>query len=150
MIERSLYLEPPKLGAATTMAGSGYVDGSLTREEILNSTSVSDDYRAWRVRRSQDNGQTWSPPEDLPGVVAEEAQGGIVTFPGGPIYDAINSRLMRVVMKRIWPGNPVYTFNWETHLHPFHDHVFITEDGADPVCLRYEEGPDFDPRKNCT
>jgi len=145
MIDRTLYLDTPKLGAATTMAGAGYVDGSLTREEILNSTKVSDDYRAWRVRRSHDNGRTWSSPEELPGVVVEDERGGLVTFPGGPIFDQANSSLMRVVMKRIWPGTPAYTFEWTTHLHPFHDHVFIAEEGSDPVCLRYEEGPDFDP-----
>lgn len=145
MIERSLYIEDLNTGPPTVLANAGYIDGALTREEILSLTGASDDYRAWQVRRSPDNGRTWSPREDIPGVVVDEKRGGIVTFPGGPIYDETSSRLLRVIMKRIWPGNPVYTFEWSTHLHPFHDHVFIKEDDAEPVLLRYEDGPDWDP-----
>jgi len=145
MIERSLYLEDLNAGPPTVLASAGYTDGALTREEILSLTGASDDYRAWQVRRSRDNGRTWSAGEDIPGVVVDEKVGGIVTFPGGPIYDEKSSMLHRVIMKRIWPGNPVYTFEWSTHLHPFHDHVFVKEGDAEPVLLRYEDGPDWDP-----
>lgn len=147
MIKPTVYIESPQPGTFVTMAGAGYLGPGLDREEILTSTSKSDDYRGWRVRRSADNGRTWSAEKEIPDVVIEDDRGGIVTFPGGPIHDPVQSRLFRISMCRIWPGNPAYTFNWHNHLHPFHDHVFVSQDGSAPVCLRYEEGPDFDPAK---
>lgn len=145
MIERAPYIESPRTGMAVTMASAGYIDGDLSREEILSSTAVSDDYRSWRRRLSPDNGRSWSEEIEISDVIREDERGGIVSFPGSPHWDKTRGRLFRVSMRRIWPGNPVYTFNWTNHHHPFHDHVFVSLDGGEPSCLKFEAGPDFDP-----
>lgn len=145
MIERTPYIESPRPGMAVSMASTGYSDGALTREETLSSTARSDDYRSWRRRLSSDNGHSWSEETEIPDVVRDDERGGIVSFPGAPIWDRDGGRLFRISMTRIWPGNPAYTFNWVNHHHPFHDHVFASIDGADPTCLRFEDGPDYDP-----
>jgi hypothetical protein len=96
------------------------------------------------MRCSLDNGRTWLEEEILPGVNVQMEKGGIATFPGAPMFDQSTGRLYRFMMKRIWPGNQLYTFDWETGEHPFHDHVFVSENDGAFRCLRYEEGPRFE------
>jgi len=144
MIERSIYIEAKKPPTSELMGGLGYTGTGLEREEIHKSSSDSDNYQHWRVRRSPDNGRTWSTEEEIANVNVQWPAGGIVTYPGAPQHDARNNRLFRISMKRIWPGNPIYTFNWKDHSHPFYDHVLLSENEGPARCLRYEEGPDFD------
>ncbi len=144
MLERELYIESDGAEEARLLGGVGYVDADLTREEILRTSSSSDNYQNWQVRRSPDNGRTWSAPEPLAGVNVQLAGGGIATYPGAPFLDPISGVCYRAVMKRIWPGNELYTFDWATHEHPFHDHVFIQENDGPPLELHYEESPEHD------
>ncbi|MBL4574940.1 MAG: exo-alpha-sialidase [Opitutaceae bacterium] len=143
MIEQKCYIEAEKEGEAVLIASVGYTGSKLEREEILKTSTASDDYRNFRVRRSIDNGRSWLEEEILEGVTVQRKEGGIVTYPGNPMFDSSTGRLYRFMMKRIWPGNELYTFDWETGEHPFHDHVFVSEDNGDSQCLRYEEGPEF-------
>lgn len=145
MIERSVYVEADAPGTAVLMGGIGYTGAGLQREEILKNSSESDNYQNWRVRYSDDNGRTWNREAEIDEVNVQLDAGGIVSYPGRPEWDALGQRLYRVSMKRIWPGNPIYTFSWKDHKHPFHDHVLLSEDDGPLQCLRYEEGPDFDP-----
>jgi hypothetical protein len=122
-----------------------YVDGALTRRQILRSSGASDAYYDWYARVSHDNGQTWSTPTLLKDAVCERPDGGMVAYLCGYQFDRTAGRLYEKRMRRLWPGLPVYTFSWKDHEHPFNDHTFIVEDGAKEVLLKYEEGPDFDP-----
>jgi hypothetical protein len=143
MIQRRCYIEAKREGEAALIASVGYTGGALEREEILKTSTASDDYRNFRVRHSMDNGRSWPEEEVLEGVTVQREEGGIVTYPGNPMFDQSTGRLYRFMMKRIWPGNELYTFDWDTGEHPFHDHVFVSENGGEPQCLRYEKGPEF-------
>lgn len=145
MINRKVYVEAKNPPTSELMGGLGYTGAGLEREEIHKSSSDSDNYQHWRVRRSPDNGRTWSTEEEIADVNVQLPAGGIVTYPGAPQYDAPSSRQYRISIKRIWPGNPIYTFVWKGHNHPFYDHVLLGENEGPAHCLRYEEGPDFDP-----
>lgn len=145
MIERSVYIEADAPGTAVLMSSIGYTGAGLEREEILKNSSASDNYRNWRVRYSNDNGRSWNREAEIGEVNVQSDTGGIVSYPGRPEWDDLGQRLYRVSMKRIWPEDPIYTFSWKDHKHPFHDHVLLSEDDGALQCLRYEEGPDFDP-----
>jgi len=144
MLARQLHL--PAAGEdLARWCSVGYVDGKLTRREILRTSGASDAYHDWQERTSPDNGKTWSAPRSLDEVVCQRPDGGIVTFPCGGHFDARLGILYEKRMRRLWPGAEVYTFHWGTHDHPFNDHTFIVEDGEREVLLQYEDGPDYDP-----
>ena len=143
MLTRQLYLPAAGEDVAQWCQVS-YIDGALTRREILRTSGASDAYHEWQERTSSDDGQTWSAPRTLPDVTCQLPDGGIVTFPCGYHYDDRLGILYEKRMRRIWPGMEIYTFNWEGHQHPFNDHSFVVEDGRD-LLLRYEDGPDYDP-----
>jgi hypothetical protein len=145
MIRREVYIEADEPNTAKWVAGAGYLDGGLTREEILKTSQASDDYRNWRRRISPDNGRTWSEPEFMPEVNVQLPEGGIATHPGNPYWNPAAGLLLRPVMKRFWPGNELYTFDWETGEHPFQDHSFIKTGRDKLILLRFEDGPDYDP-----
>lgn len=142
MLPRELHLPAPRPGVAlwTQIA---YADNGLAREEILTTSSESDAYYDWQRRLSADNGKTWTEPEDVQGVTLNTPAGGMVTYPrvpaspGGTVY--------RFLMRRLWPGNEIYTYQWGAQKHELNDHVFVTEDGGPERLLRYEDGPDYDP-----
>ncbi len=121
-----------------------YVDGARTRREVLRTSGTSDAYQDWQERRSADNGRTWSAPVPLADVVRQHRDGGIVTFPNGHHFDPVLGIAYEKIMRRLWPGLPVFTFSWRDHQHPFNDHAFVRENGRE-VLLRYEDGPEFDP-----
>ena len=143
MLTRQLYLPAAGEDVAQWCQVS-YVDGALTRREILRTSGASDAYHEWQERSSSDNGQTWSAPRTLSDVTCQLSDGGIVTFPCGYHYDDRLGILYEKRMRRIWPGLEIYTFNWEGHQHPFNDHTFVVEDGHERL-LRYEDGPDYNP-----
>jgi len=117
----------------------------LTLEGIGRISGTSDAYYDWTRRVSVDNGLTWSAPELIPDVVRETPDGGVVDYPSSPHFDPGSGRAYRFVMRRQWPGNKAYTYNWETHRHPLVDHVFVCEENGPPQLLRYEDGADFNP-----
>lgn len=150
MLPRLEYL-PPLSPDTARFCTIGYIDGNLTREEIRRAASSSDAYHEWERRTSPDNGRTWSPLEPLAGVVQDLPGGGVVTYPCGSQFEPVLGRRYDRLMRRVWPGNPPYTFVWKNHEHPFNDHTFAVETGADGTrterLLRYEDGPDWDPDK---
>ena len=145
MLERELYLTSPKPGTAQWVAGVGYLEEGLTREELLKTSAESDTYLDWQKRVSQDNGKTWSVPEPLPDVNRQFPVGGLATFPGGPFYSALLGIQFRIIMKRSWPNQKLYTFSQLDHQHPFRDHTFVMENENHTMLLKYEEGPDYNP-----
>jgi len=144
MLPRELHL--PTAGEDTALWCSvSYIDGEVTRAEILRTSGESDAYHNWRRRVSRDNGRNWSQPELLEDVTHQRPDGGIVTYPCGAHFDTHLKVLYEKRMRRIWPGMEIYTFHWGTHEHPFNDHTFVVEDGKVEKLLRYEDGPDYDP-----
>lgn len=150
-IHRELYREAPRAGTSELVSAVGYTGPGTEREEIRKASESPDNYQAWQRRVSADNGRTWGPYQDLAEVTRQLADGGIVTYPFGPDYDPATGIAYRLEQKRIWPGLPIYTFDWSTHEHPFHDHVFVRESTPDGeerlVQLTHEEGADWDPER---
>ena len=138
----------PHLPAAGTDTAQwctvSYIDGALTRREILRASGASDTYLDWQTRFSKDNGRTWSPPSPLANVVDQQPGGGVVTFSGGAYYEPRLGILYEPLMRRLWAGLPAFTFDWQNGRHPFTDHSFVNENGQERL-LRYERGPDYDP-----
>jgi hypothetical protein len=144
MLERTIYLPAPGPDTAQ-WCQVNYIDGDLTREEMLNTSAESDTYRGFQRRTSTDNGHHWSELEDLPDVARQLAGGGVVEFRRGKTYDRGGGVLFARSMLRTWPGLPLYTFSWGDHEHPFSDHTFMAENGGEARLLKYEDGPDYDP-----
>jgi hypothetical protein len=134
---------PPAGPDSAQWCAVSYIDGVRTRREVLRSSGASDTYLDWQQRISHDNGRTWTAPAPLPGVVDQRADGGVVTYPAGVFYEPAAAVCYERVMRRLWPGLPVFTFDWGTHCHPFTDHCFVIENGQERL-LRYEDGPDYD------
>ncbi len=156
MLPNEIYLKAPEHGVAQWLACVAYTAPnrasattgpsgmSLEREEILKTSASSDDYRNWKRRISSDNGRTWSEPVVLDDVNVQLPEGGVATFPGNLQIDEKTGRSFRIVMKRTWPGNELYTFNWKNHEHPLQDHVFVSIDEGEPELLCYEDGKPYD------
>lgn len=144
MLPRELYLPAAGVDAAQWCSTS-YIDGALTREEILTTSGASDAYHDFQRRISGDNGESWSPPEPIGDAALQLPSGGLVTSPGPCLFDKRLDIQYRPQLRRLWPNMEMYTFNWEGHRHPFNDHTFVVENGCVEKLLRYEDGPDYDP-----
>jgi len=147
MLTRELYLPAAGEDKALWITVSS-LDGGLTREEILRSSSESDAYLNWERRTSLDSGRSWSPREPIGDVVQRLPGGGLVTYPCGSQYEPVLGIRYERRMRRLWPGNEPFTFHWGDHEHPFNDHTSVVEYDSTGAgrekLLRYEEGPDFD------
>jgi hypothetical protein len=147
MLPREEYLTNPNEDTALWCSVC-YLDGGLTREEIHRHSSASDAYLDWQRRVSTDNGRTWSDLEPILWVVQRLPEGGMVTYPCGTQWEPVKGIAYERRMRRLWPGNDPFTFEWGDHEHPFNDHTFVVERSHGEwteKLLRYEEGPDFDP-----
>ena len=145
MLPRTQYL-PPAGEDAALWCTVAYIDGHRTREEIWRMSSKGDTYLDNRRRVSHDNGRTWTDTDSIDGdVIQDLPEGGIVTYPPASQYDTRTGILYRRLMRRIWPGNKPYTFEWKGGAHPFNDHVFMVEEDGTEQLLRYEDGPDYNP-----
>lgn len=141
-IEREFYL--PAAGEdAAQWCTVYYWDAGLTRLETHRTSAKSDTYLDFKQRFSTDNGNTWQPFEKLPSVVQNLPGGGMVTYPGGIFYDAKLKIRYELIMRRMWPGLPAYTFNWGGE-HPFVNFTFVVENGRE-IQMKYETGPDYHP-----
>lgn len=128
-VDRTVYVEADAAEPVKVLGGVGYTDLEGTREEVHRIAIASDNYQNWRIRTSPDDGASWSGFTPLDSVNVQREDGGIVTFPGPPYVDPATGICYRSIMKRLWPGLPIYTFDWSNHLHPFCDHVFVQENG---------------------
>lgn len=143
MLPRELYAPAADQKAALGIA-VGYIDGGLTREEIWCTECESDAPREHRRRVSPDNGRTWSGFESLEAEVNQQRpDGGIASQSCGAHFDRHQGILYRVVLRRLWPGMKLYTYDWHAGEHPFNDHVFIVENGHAEKLMAYESGPGF-------
>ena len=145
MLLRTLYAPPAGENIAQNF-GVSYIDGKLTREELWSSECESDAPREHKRRTSPDNGRTWSEFESIETQVNEQRpDGGLLTARCSTHFDLNTNTLYRIILRRLWPGMKLYTYNWQTGEHPFDDHVSILENERVDKLMRYEEGPEFDP-----
>lgn len=145
MIYRELYAPPAAANVAQNIAVS-YVDGELTREELWCTERESDAPHEHKRRLSHDNGRTWSEFERIETQVnLQRPDGGIATYHCSPYFDLNARRLYRILLRRLWPGMKLYTYDWQTGEHRFNDHVFTLEPDGRELLLKYEDGPEFDP-----
>ena len=142
MLPRQLYLPAAGENAAQWCSVS-YSDDKLTRVEVHHNSSKSDAYLDFHKRVSKDNGKTWSKLIPIEQVTQQLPEGGMVTYPGSYIYDSHLKILYQLRMRRLWPGNKIYTYNWGGE-HPFVNHVYMLENGLERQ-LKYETGPDYNP-----
>ncbi|MBN1350904.1 exo-alpha-sialidase [candidate division KSB1 bacterium] len=142
MLSRKLYLPPAGENEARWCTVS-YIDDKLTRLEVHRTSGESDTYLNYAQRVSHDNGKTWTPLSPIEGVTRQLPEGGLVTYPGRYFYDPGLKILYQLRMRRFWPGNDVYTFNWGGE-HAFVNQVFVLENSVEKQ-LRYEAGPEYEP-----
>lgn len=145
MLHRHLYLRSPGAGNAIWL-NTGYLDAGMRRVELVTVSREDDAYVDWTRRESLDNGKSWSEYTPIPDAVRETTAGGIVGYPSAPHIDPYTGRSYLFTMRRQWPGLKCYTYDWAGGNHRCVDHVFVSEDGGPDQLLRYEEGPEFDPR----
>ncbi len=139
-VTRSVYAKHPRK-AVSVWRGVYYIGDGLVREEIKSFMAKSDTPEEPQVRRSEDNGKTWSAFAPHPKIVTHEK--GARIFWGGwrPFYD---------------PAAGVHVSIWlrQTRFKGvYHNHCFyrLSFDGArtwtDPKQFTYEEGKTFDSEK---
>ena len=140
-IQRELYL--PAAGEdAAQWCSVYYWDAGLTRIEIHRTSAESDAYLDFKQRFSPDNGKSWGPFEKLADVVQQLPGGGMVTYPGKYYYDSRQDIRYQLMMRRMWPGLPAYTYKWGGE-HPFVQFSFVIENGQEKQ-MKYETGTDYE------
>lgn len=142
MLSRRLYLPAAGQNKALWHTVS-YIDSQLTRREVLRTSSKSDAYFEHQQRISHDNGKTWSELTPVKAITNQLPGGGLVNYYGKYTYDSRLQILFQPLLRRLWPGMEVYTYNWGG-AHKFVNQVFIIENGVERQ-LKYENGPDYDP-----
>ncbi len=154
-IKKELYIPSPDSNTATTV-NIQYIDTGLKRIELRANISSSDWTDTHRKRYSLDNGHTWSSWQ----LIFKEApeQNGFV-MEGGPAqegtgpFDPVSHMLIKPVFQRIFQGDPKEALSvlWSGERR-FSDHGFYqlsSENGKhwdQGHLLKYEDGPDFDPK----
>lgn len=154
-VKKELYVPSPEPGVAVSLS-MYYVGNGCRREEIRGLISTSDLSDNLKRRTSDDNGHTWSDWK----LIAKNypTQGEYVLIDGpnqygtGP-YDPASGRIIKPVFQRIVKGDPkvAYAEIWKGN-RLFWDHGFyqLSSDNGhtwgEARQLKYEEGPDYDPR----
>ena len=123
MLPRERYL--PAAGEDTAQwCTSSYIDGALTREEVLTTSAASDAYYGFQRRVSCDNGATWSPPEPIEDATCQLPGGGLATYPGACHFD----RRLRSTIRR-WPSRRAAASRWtvaaRTSLRRYSSRTFL-------------------------
>jgi hypothetical protein len=142
MLPREKYLDPPAPDLAQWLRVV-YPDDTGRREEILCTSGESDAYTNWQRRTSPDNGRTWSAPAPLR-LQEQQPGGGIAFYPPGSVFDARRRVRYQGMLRFVWPGLPLYTFDWDGGDHPCQSHVFVLENEVWRM-LRFEPGPESVP-----
>ena len=138
-------------GAACVRAR--YVGKGLAREEMLSYEGASDWCEGHRVRRSEDNGKTWSGWEVLHEEWPSRDGFSKEEMPFAWCHDPVSDRALQFTFQRllVGPGAEAIQTLFQTGEQTIFDHNFwsVSEDDGrtfgEPHQLRYEPGPAFDP-----
>ena len=137
--KKELYKPHPRPGAAA-LVSVRYVGPGLERLET-HGVEFRDDVHSERFTRlSMDNGKTWAPSRPLASTDVyydgkEVWEGG-----GAEVFDPASGLLVGVWLRQI-KVNGIY--NCFTYTRVSRDHG---QTWSEPVQLKYEPGPDFDPK----
>lgn len=144
-ISREIHVEHPRPGVAVNV-GVSYMGPALDRVEVHSYECEGRDDLPLepKVRRSSDNGRTWSPFEPLPEIVTFE---GDYTFlwgePVSGFYDPATKMHVAFCLRQTIAAKQE---------RRYYNHCFccLSQDGGrtwrQPQHLRYEEGAQFDPK----
>ena len=140
VVKKELYKKHPRAGAAAIVSAR-YVGPGMERLET-HAVECRDDVHTERFTRfSHDNGTTWEP--DRPLAPTDTYYDGHEVWEGGgaEVFDPKSGRLVGVRLRQI-PVNGLY--NCFTYARVSQD---FGQTWSEPVQLKYEPGPDFDPTK---
>jgi hypothetical protein len=154
-VNKEIRIACPALNLAP-ITGMTYIGLGLRREETLSFMQSSDWHIMSLSRTSDDNGQTWSAWLPIPietQTAGKYTQSGGASQRGTGQYDAVSGRLIKPVFQRIFQGAPEEALKtaWKGERR-FWDHGFyqLSDDNGktwgEAYQLKYEEGPDFDPK----
>ncbi len=154
-IKKELYIPSPDSNTATTV-NIQYIGTGLKRRELRANISSSDWTDTHRKRYSLDNGRTWTVWQPIFKEAPEQngyvMEGGPAQDGTGP-FDPGSDMLIKPVFQRIFQGDPKEALSvlW-TGDRRFSDHGFyqLSSDNGEHWdqghLLKYEDGPDFDPK----
>ena len=127
---------------SAAMAAMHYVGPKLERREWRAMETKDDVADAQEARWSTDNGRTWSEwiPQQ-PSSLVDYA--GVLVWEGGwaDTYDPASGQLIQIWLRQIQQGSLYHCFSY---IRTSSDHG---KSWSQPVPLRYESGPEFDPKK---
>lgn len=138
-VNKELAAAHPRPGAAA-LVNMRYVGPGLERREI-RSVEFRDDVHSQRTMRlSRDDGQTWSAPQPLPSTDvyydSQEVWEGSITQE----YDPRTKLLVDIWLRQIRQGDQYHCFSyWRISRD-------MGQSFSPPRQLRYEPGPDFNPK----
>ena len=150
-VKREVYMRSPRPHVAVTV-GVQYVGRGLRREERRACTGSSDWSDAMCVRRSEDNGRTWSDWELLDQTWPTQGNCTKEQSPSSHLFDPVSGLILRTVFQRILLGDLQHALEdyWKGN-QLFFDHGFwqVSADygqtWGDLHQFKYEDGPSFDP-----
>lgn len=154
-IKKEIYVPSPEPRVGTSVSMT-YIGRGLRREEVRSTIRSSDWADTVRRRTSEDNCRNWSDWEleykQAPTQGEFTQEGGESQRGTGP-YDPVSGRLIKPVFQRIITGKPEVAMKeiWKGN-RLFSDHGFYQLSENDGRTwgkahqLRYENGPDFDPK----
>jgi hypothetical protein len=154
-VKREVHIKGPEPSLAP-ITNMYYVGSGLRRQETLLFMQSSDWHIMELGRKSEDNGRTWGPWIPIPTQTQTEGRftqsGGASQNGTGPL-DTVSGMLVKPVFQRIFQGKPEEALKsvWNGE-RLFWDHGYyqLSKDNGqtwgEAFQLKYEEGPDFDPK----
>lgn len=140
-VAKTLYRKHPRPRTAARTSRE-YVGPNLELCEVQSLEVLDDVGESIQSRWSTDNGRTWTAP------VATQASNnvdyaGVKVWEGGlpAVYDPTSKRLVQIWLRQIQQGNLYHNFSYSRTSRD------LGRTWSAPVQMRYEAGPDFDPKK---
>lgn len=140
-VKRELYRQHKKPREAP-IATVTYVGGQLERREVQSEETLDDVHDHVRARWSEDNGRTWGEFVAIQRSTNVD-YGGVIVWEGGgaDVYDPHSKLLVQSWLRQIQVGNLYHCFTYTRHSKD------LGRTWSEPQQLKYEEGPDFDPKQ---
>jgi hypothetical protein len=149
-ITRERYIPSPRPHVAAVLS-AGYTGTGLRRRESLSEEATSDWCERERIRRSDDNGRTWSDWQPHPEEHPTQGEFVMEEIEFARAYDPAPQRMLRMLFQRILKGAPdeALAQSWQGK-ETYWDHMFWQASDDDGLTwgekhqLAYEDGPVFD------
>lgn len=150
-IIRELY-EPSPGPSLCVSRSQAYAGRGMARIETRSVTSESDYINQLFIRRSADNGRTWSEWKDTYAQAYRRKAGMELLWdtPTTGVYNPVHGHFVAINLQRLFLENHKESYRkyWQQSKATFTDHTFlwVSEDLEtwQPQLVTYEEGRDFD------